>query len=107
MTDDEPLLPVREIEKTIYDDLPEPVAVKTKSSINVTIESSITLYDFEIKQIMIVPSTSATLTITIRTSPLPVEKTIYLIGDAYLAWSSCDDYLYDYIRENIHTIYNL
>lgn len=83
----------------------EPTKGHTKSSIDVTIESSITLYDFEIKQILIVPSTSATLTITIRTSNLPVDRVVYLIGDSYFAWSSDDNYLYDYIRKNIHTIY--
>jgi hypothetical protein len=84
---------------------PEPEIKIPKNAINIDITNTITLYDFTIKNILIVPSTSATVLISIRTSSTEQERTIFLVGKAYTDWSTCDDYLYDYIRANIKSIY--
>lgn len=76
-----------------------------KNSINIDITNSVTLYDFTIKNVLVIPSTSATINIVIRTSHTEQERIVYLVGTAYLSWSADDNYLYDYIRENIQYIY--
>lgn len=94
--DREPLIEMLDTDEIIQD---------AKNNINIDITTTITLYNFEIKHILIIPSTSATITITIHTSHLPVDRIVFLQGESYFAWSTCDDYLYDYIRENIKSIY--
>ena len=108
LMENEPLPPKNndeEISTEIYTPLIEEVNESKINDINIDITTTITLYDFEIKSILIVPSTSATITITIRTSHLPQDRTIFLQGQSYFDWSSCDSYIYDYIRENIKSIY--
>lgn len=109
---DEPQQPT-EYKKTVdlipFQETDEPILytepVDTKSSINVDITTTTTLFDFVIDNILIIPSQSATINITIRTSHLPLKRVVILEREAYFAWSSDDNYIYDYIRENIHTIY--
>ena len=81
------------------------VGETTKNSINIIITKKITLIDFVIKEIRIVPSRSATVTIIIHTSYEPCERIVFLEGTDYTNWSSDDDYLYNFIQQNIKTIY--
>ena len=106
--ENEPLPPKiydEEISPEIYTPPVEEVNESKINDINIDITTTITLYDFEIRNILIIPSTSATISITIRTSHLPADRVVFLQGQAYLNWSTDDHYLYDYIRENIKSIY--
>lgn len=101
---DEPL-PVKVYDAPLIHTETPPEPAKINNSIDFTIESSITLLSFVIDQILIIPSTSASLTITITTTKSPIVRTVHLQGTAYTSWGEDDSYLYDYIRENIKSIY--
>lgn len=101
---DEPL-PVREYEEPLIVIEAPTEPAKLNNCINKTIESSITLISFVIDQILIIPSTSATLTLTITTSNMPIVRFVHLQGVDYTSWGEDDSYLYNYIIANIDTIY--
>ena len=65
------------------------------------------IVSFGVDTIIINLFVSAQLYITLRTSTgLRIPKTITLIGTAYGDWGADDNYLMNYIKTNIQTIYN-
>lgn len=96
-TDDEPLI----YEKKT-DDGPPPldVPVVHDTKIGITITQETHLIDYTIKQIMILPQTSATVTVYINTDKGQLEKVLYMGTVDYLQWAD-DVFLYGWILKNI------
>ena len=78
---------------------------REKNELGVDKTTKIHLLTFEIIRVRVSPYQSATIDIVIKTDKHELERTILLTGSDYTKWSSNDDYLYDYVRENIDKIY--
>ena len=63
------------------------------------------LISFEIIIIRVIPYTMASIDIVILTDKGNIYRTVNLSGPHYLLWSSSDGYLFDFVRENLDTIY--
>jgi hypothetical protein len=106
MDEKKPTPPLFEL-KTPVDEPPldiavVPVAHDTKIGITLTHETH--LIDFEIKQIMILPSTSANITVYINTDRGQKERTLYMGTVEYLQWAD-DAFLYSWIKKHIVNSY--
>jgi hypothetical protein len=75
-----------------------PVVHDTKIDFIITHETH--LIDFEIKQIIILPSTSANITVYINTDRGQKERVLYMGTVEYLQWAD-DAYLYSWIKKHI------
>ena len=76
-------------------------------SLPISFSTSYNIVSFDVQSIIIKLFTSATLYITLYTdSSLKIPKSILLAGDDYSNWGADDNYLMNYIINNIHTIYN-
>lgn len=96
-TTDEPLI----FEKKTNDEPPPldaPFVHDTK--IDITITQKTHLIDYAIKQIMILPSTSANITVYINTDKGQLEKVFYMGTIEYLQWTD-DTFLYGWILKSI------
>lgn len=78
---------------------------REKNELRVDKTTRIHLLTFEILRVNVLPHQSATIDIVIKTDKHEFERTVSLSGQDYSKWSSDDDYLYDYVRENIGKIY--
>ena len=78
---------------------------REKNELGVDKTTKIHLLTFEIIRVRVSPHQSATIDIVIKTDKHELERTVLLTGSDYKKWSSDDDYLYDYVRENIDKIY--
>ena len=78
---------------------------REKNELRVDKTTKIHLLTFEIVRVRVSPHQSATIDIVIKTDKHELERTASLSGQDYSKWSSDDDYLYDYVRENIDKIY--
>lgn len=96
--------PLIETEKTDEIDIPHQSPPLHDTKIGITIIHEIILIDFSIKQIMILPSTSASITVYINTNRGQEERTLYMGTAEYLEWTD-DAYLYGWIRKNIEKSY--
>ena len=63
------------------------------------------LVSFDIIVIRVVPHTMATIDIQILTDTGHIFRTVNIVGENYLKWSSDDEYLYEYVKENIDYIF--
>jgi hypothetical protein len=80
-----------------------PVVVEQKKNdLNIEITSTTKLYDFSIKSLKITPNVSACVEIIISTDKVPIERTVNIDGEDYLNWSTDDDYIYYFVRDNIY-----
>ena len=76
-------------------------------SLPILFDTSYNIVSFDVDTIIINLFVSAQLYITLRTSNgLRIPKTITLRDAAYGDWGVDDNYLMNYIINNIHTIYN-
>ena len=76
-------------------------------SLPISFTTSYNILSFDVQSVLIKLFTSATLYITLYTdSGLKIPKSILLAGDDYSNWGADDNYLMNYIINNIHTIYN-
>jgi hypothetical protein len=96
----------------IVDVIPNPIyddnTVVSESTINIlnVYKTVVThLISFEIIIIRVIPYTMASIDIVILTDKGNIYRTVNLIGPHYLLWSSSDGYLFDFIKENLDTIY--
>jgi hypothetical protein len=79
--------------------------MSSKNTLSLALTESFTLESFEIVSIVVKPSTSASINITISGSNGKLyDRVAFLEGDEYLAWET-DDYIYTYIQANITTIF--
>lgn len=75
-------------------------------SLSLAITETFTLDSFEITSVLVKPRQSASVNISIKGSNgKNYERIAYFEGDVYDGWKS-DDYLYNYIQQNIKTIFN-
>lgn len=75
------------------------------STLSLALTESFTLESFDIVSILVKPTKSATINITIHASNGKLyDRVVYIDGDEYLKWET-DDYLYTYIQANISTIF--
>lgn len=74
------------------------------TKIGITIVTETLLIDFTVKQIMILPSTSATITIYINTDKGQIERVMFMGSIDYLQWVD-DSFLYGWILKNIKNVY--
>ena len=73
---------------------------------NITIIKKSIVEAFEINSVMIIPNTSATISIFIYCDDNTLqEKTFMLIGKSYDDYVD-DNYLFNYIQNNIEQIFN-
>jgi hypothetical protein len=63
------------------------------------------LVSFDIIVIRVVPHVMATIDIQILTDVGHIFRTVNLLGEDYLKWTNDDAFLYDFIKENIDTIF--
>ena len=76
-------------------------------SLPISFSTSYNIVSFDVDTIIINLFVSAQLYITLRTSTgLRIPKTITLRDAAYGDWGVDDNYLMNYIKTNIQTIYN-
>lgn len=75
-----------------------PIVHDTK--IGVTITTNTFLIDYAIKQIVILPSTSANITVFINTDRGQKERVLYMGTADYLQWAD-DAFLYGWISKNV------
>ena len=85
---------------------PTPEVKRNKNELGIDRTTTIRLSKFDIIRARVFPHKSATIDITIYANDKEVERVVLLSGEDYLKWSSDDDYLYDYVRENIEKIYD-
>ena len=76
-------------------------------SLPIYFDTSYNIVSFDVDTIIVNLFVSAQLYITLRTSTgLRIPKTITLRDAAYGDWGVDDNYLMNYIKTNIQTIYN-
>ena len=92
------------IPSPIYDDNTV-VSESSPNMLNVYKTVVTHLISFEIVIIRVIPYTMASIDIVILTDKGNIYRTVNLVGHHYLLWSSSDGYLYDFVRENLDTIY--
>ncbi len=63
------------------------------------------LISFEVLSIRIIPYLLATIDIKILTNTEHLYRTVTLRGDDYSNWGGDDIYIYEYIKNNIESIY--
>ena len=63
------------------------------------------LVSFDIIVIRVVPFVVASIDIQILTDTGHIYRTVNLTGADYIKWSSDDNYLFTYVRENIDTVF--
>ena len=83
--------------------VPEPRKI---NELGIDKTTKIHLSTFEILRIRVLPHKSATIDIVIKADKHDIERTVLLSGSAYTNWSSDDNYVYDYVHENIDKIYD-
>ena len=63
------------------------------------------LVSFDIIVIRVVPHVMATIDIQILTDTGHIFRTVNLVGEDYLKWSNDDAFLFDFVKENIDSIF--
>ena len=84
--------------------------MSTSTTISQTISKTNTYIFTSIKIINVVinPNTNATIYLTFSTDDgKTITTTILLEGNDYTSWGADDNYLYEYIQNNISTILNV
>ena len=80
--------------------------IKQNNHLGIDKVVKIHLSSFEILRVRVSPYKSATIDIVIYTNNKEIERSVVLAGEDYLKWSSDDQYLYTYCRENIEKVYD-
>jgi hypothetical protein len=96
-------------EDIIVDDIVETVVETNKNPtlLDLEITESFRLERFEITAIRLIPHVSANIDITIfADNRKQYDRTFSLTGQDYLDYQT-DDYLYDWVRKNIETIFTI
>lgn len=76
-------------------------------SLPISVTTSYNIISFDVQSVIIDLFISATLYITLHTDTgLKIPKSILLAGIDYSNWGADDNYLMNYIINNIQTIYN-
>lgn len=81
-------------------------SVNSKNTLNVYKTQVTHLVSFDIIIIRVVPHVKAMIDIQILTdSGHHIFRTVNVVGDDYLKWTNDDEYLYDFVKENIDSIF--
>jgi hypothetical protein len=80
--------------------------VVDKRALNITVSESFNLVSFNVKSITVSPYNAATVDLEIYAdNGRIISRSTTLSGTAYDEWGIDDDYIYQYVKDNINTIY--
>ena len=80
-------------------------SMQAPNILNVYKTQVIYLVSFDIIVIRVIPHVMATIDIQILTDTGHIFRTVNIVKEDYLKWNNDDAYLYEYVKENIDTIF--